>query len=331
MMNKQSHLYSEIPLEQIQLLYEQTRKIRNPVTATLLSGGMFNTTYHVSCKEENLDTVLRLGPINRHLLMRFEENLMEAEEYVYRLCKEQGIVCSEVLVCDTSRKWIDRDFMIVTYIPSVALCNAGLTEEEKVPIYQEVGRLAKKMHRITNQTFGRVSEILAGLSFSSWYEYLLSELRDIGGRIVRDGGMKPEALEKAVSVLEKYQKWLDEIKVPQLVHTDLWEGNILLDKRENRKVAAIIDSDRAIFGDPDYDLSCPWMTNEVFLEGYEVAENAFHGEEFHAVKRRTRRELYQMIYHFLDAYVSLSEYNSQEGYQSHIKEAFAIMEKLEAL
>lgn len=36
--------------------------------------------------------------------MRFEENLMAAEKYVYELCKKEKIACSEVLVCDTSKK-----------------------------------------------------------------------------------------------------------------------------------------------------------------------------------------------------------------------------------
>lgn len=123
-MNKQSNLYEEITIEQIQLLFEKTMKVTDSIQADLLSGGMFNTTYHVRSKASGLDAVLRLGPVNRHLLMRFEENLMEAEKYVYELCRKEKIVCSEVLVCDTSRKWINRDFMIVSYIPSVAMLNA---------------------------------------------------------------------------------------------------------------------------------------------------------------------------------------------------------------
>lgn len=328
-MNKQSYLYAEIPPEQIQFLYQKTLQVTAPVSASLLSGGLFNTTYHVSCEETGLDTVLRLGPVNRHLLMRFEENLMKAEEYVYQLCREQRIVCSNVLACDTSRRWIDRDFMIVAYIPSVVLCDAGLTEEQKAPLYLEVGRQTKKMHGITNQSFGRVSEILSGLSFLSWYEYLLSELEDIGNRIARDNGMKQEVLERARQVLMKNQSLLDEIKVPRLVHTDLWEGNILLDKQAKNKVAAVIDADRAIFGDPDYDLACPWMTNEVFLKGYEIEENSFHMEEFNSAKRKTRRNIYQMSYHFLDAYVNLSEYHNRQEYETHMASALAILEQLE--
>lgn len=328
-MNKQSNLYEEITIEQIQLLFEKTMKVTDSIQADLLSGGMFNTTYHVRSKASGLDAVLRLGPVNRHLLMRFEENLMEAEKYVYELCRKEKIVCSEVLVCDTSRKWINRDFMIVSYIPSVAMLNAQLTQEQKIPLYTEAGRQAKKLHCITNQTFGRVSEILSGLSFSKWSEYLLSELEDICSRLVRDKGIKSEEMIRARQVLMKYQVCLDEITMPRLIHTDLWEGNILLDSRKKDRITAIIDSDRAIFGDPDYDLACPWMTNAAFLDGYGIEENSFHKEEFSSIKRKTRRKIYNLMNHFLEAYVGLSEYNNQESYESNIRNAVKLIEELE--
>lgn len=328
-MNKKSNLYQEITLDQIQIIYKETMGTEGHITAALLSGGLFNTTYHVVCREARIDTVLRLGPVNRHLLMRFEENLMNAEDYVYKLCQKHGITCSEVLVCDTTKKWIDRDFMIVSYIPSVAMCDAHLTEEQKFSIYREIGKQAKKMHGITNPTFGRVSEILSGLSFSSWSEYLLSELEDICERLVLDHGMESETKLRFRQVLLKYQAWLDEINIPRLIHTDLWEGNILLDTQKKEQIVAIIDSDRAIFGDPDYDLACPWLAKDAFFEGYEIGVNSFHNEEFHSIKRKTRRDIYNMVYRLLDAYVGLSEYNNSELYEDNIKAAFCIMENLE--
>lgn len=328
-MNKQSNLYQEITLEQIQLLFEKTMQVTQPIEASLLSGGLFNTTYRVWNKDSNLDVVLRLGPVNRHLLVRFEENLMEAEKYVYELCKKENIVCSEVLVCDTSKQWIDRDFMIVTYIPSIAMCDAKLTQEQKVPLYIELGKQTKRIHGITSQAFGRVSEILSGLSFSSWSEYLLSELEDICSRIIRDNGIKLEETVRAKQVVMKYQDWLDEIKTPRLIHTDLWEGNILLDKQKKNQIVAIIDSDRAIFGDPDYDLACPWLINDAFFKGYGIQENSFHTEEFDSIKRITRRKIYNMVYRFLEIYIGLSEYNNQESYQMNLRDAMNLVEELE--
>lgn len=328
-MNKQSSLYEEISADQIQLLYEKTMDITEPVESDLLSGGLFNTTYRVRNKALNLDTVLRLGPVNRHLLTRFEENLMEAEHFVYQLYQKKNIPCSQVLVCDISKKWIDRDFMIVTYIPSIVMCDAKLTEEEKIPLYEETGRLAKRMHSITSSAFGRVSEILSGLSFSSWSEYLLSEMENICCCLLRDKGIETELANRAKRTLKKYQIWLDEIETPRLVHTDLWEGNILLDPSKKSRIVAVIDADRAIFGDPDYELSCPWLLNQGFLKGYEEDRHSFFHEAYNSEKRVTRRKLYVLMFRLFEGYVGLSEYNNRELYENSLKESWKLIDELE--
>lgn len=130
-------------------------------------------------------------------------------------------------------------------------------------------------------------------------------------------------------MLIKYLNWLDEIVTLRLIHTDLREGNILLYKKKKEQIVAIIDSDRAIFGDPDYDLSCLWLINDVFLTGYKIEENVFHKEEFSSIKRKTRRKIYNIIYHFLEAYVGLSEYNNQESYENNLRDAIELIEDLE--
>lgn len=328
-MNKQSNLYKEISAEQIQLIYEKTMNVTEPLEAVLMSGGLFNTTYRVRCKTCNLDTVLRLGPVNRHLVVRFEENLMEAENYVYQLYQKENIACSQVLACDTSKKWVDRDFMIVKYIPSIVMCDAKLTEEEKIPIYEEIGRLAKRMHGIKNNRFGRVSEILSGLSFSRWSEYLLSEMDNICSCLIRDKGIEIQLARRAEGVVKKYEAWLDEITTPRLVHTDLWEGNILLEPSDKSRIAAVIDADRAVFGDPDYELSCPWLTNPGFLRGYGEEENSFFEESYNSEKRAARRKLYVLIFRLLEGYIGLSEYNNRELYENSLKESVKLIEELE--
>ena len=59
---------------------------------------------------------------------------------------------------------------------------------------------------------------------------------------------------------------LDAITVPHLIHGDLWYGNILVDRERN--LAAMIDGDRALFGDPEFELATGWMISDSFLEGY---------------------------------------------------------------
>ena len=92
--------------------------------AELLEGGLFNTTYRVETSVH--DVVLRMGPVHRELLLPFERNLMEAEAYVDRLCLNYGIPASRVLCCDTSRRVVDRDYMVVEYIDSIPMLDPAI-------------------------------------------------------------------------------------------------------------------------------------------------------------------------------------------------------------
>ena len=76
------------------------------IWARPLTGGLFNTTYLVETASMG-KVVLRIGPVNRHLLMPFEQRLMEAEETVYSLCRGHGIACSEILALDRTKSRID--------------------------------------------------------------------------------------------------------------------------------------------------------------------------------------------------------------------------------
>ena len=54
-----------------------------------LSGGLFNTTYRLETEKSKV--ILRLGPVNRHLLLPYERNLMASEGDILNLLKS-GII-----------------------------------------------------------------------------------------------------------------------------------------------------------------------------------------------------------------------------------------------
>lgn len=148
MANRQSNLFQEVSTETIRTIFEHEMKESKIWETRLLDGGMFNTTYYVEYGPAHKKAVLRLGPVNRHLVAGFEENLMNAEVYTYSVCRKIGIPCSRVLGCDTSKEVIDRDFMIVEYIPSVAMVNLDLPEEKRQELYFQMGRYLAKLHQV---------------------------------------------------------------------------------------------------------------------------------------------------------------------------------------
>ena len=326
-MNFQSSLFREVSLEAIRKIFAGTLHEDSIREARLLDGGMFNTTYFVIYGQEGKErqAVLRLGPVNRERLMGFEENLMRAEEYVYDLCQEIGIPCSNVLACDTSRQLIDRDFMIVEYIPSVVMSNAPLTREQQDSLYFRLGEYLRQFHGVTGQSFGFVSRLLEGKAFSKWSDALAFEVEDMSGKLERAGGASPEEGEaiRRPFYEERNRKLLDEIQTPHLLHTDLWAGNVLLD-RDTLEVKAIIDSDRAMFGDPDFEFSSPWMNIPPMEAGY-----GLEPPETWSWQRKRRKLLYRSVYLLLEAYVGIGEYNNPQLYGERKEQLMETLAQLE--
>ncbi len=319
-MNTKSSLYQELSREELSAICGKEFGTKCDC-AELLSGGLFNTTYLLTFHEIGKKYVLRAGPVNRQLLLSFEENMMNGEREVYRLLKERGIPCSTVVACDTSKLVVDRDYMIVEYIESFPLSDLDEKDARILGLYEEVGRYARQMHDIVGEGFGRVSHAAAGKLFSGWREYFEDELSSWQERVERYELYTPEELELVQRAFGKISPYLDEITQPRLLHADLWAGNVLIRQEgETFSVAAIIDADRAIWGDPDYDLSGGWMMGDAYLRGY--------GEISRDAHSALRKKFYQMVYRITDSYVWQVQYNTPENYQSAKAEGLTLAKEI---
>ena len=264
--NSGSWLFREEPLEVIKTIFRRALGAETVREARLLDGGLFNTTYLVTYGAGEERAVLRLGPVERHRIMGFEQNLMAAEAYLYAVCRDIGIPCPEVLAWDTSRTAVDRDFMITRYIPSVAMVNAEMTEERRHDLCFQLGAYLRRLHQVTGESFGFVSRVLEGRRFDTWSGAFLFEVEDIVGRLEAFGGLTAGEAGAVLAPFRRSRELLDQVRTPHLLHLDIWAGNVLLD-RETLEILAVIDSDRAVFGDPDFEFAAPWMGGPALRRG----------------------------------------------------------------
>ena len=320
-----SALFRELRPEEIgrvvtHALHTQVRSAR------LLTGGLFNTTYLVDTADQGR-AVLRVGPVNRHLLMPFEHRLMEAETQVYTLCAQAGIPVSQVLALDTSKAVIDRDYMLVRYIPSKPMNEVTLQSADKARICEDVGRYTARMHAIHAPRFGRITDVAQGGGFARWSECMLDELHS--WESVADAAelYAPEEIARMEAVFLRAAAHLDAIDTPCLVHTDLWFGNILIDTQSPRpEVAAIIDADRALWGDPEAEYSMiGWMHREdAFWKGY----GRRPGNDTPSL---IRRGIYELLVHLWNSYVYKREYNMPEEAMGEKRRALEQLKALESM
>jgi fructosamine-3-kinase len=196
-----------------------------------------------------------------------------------------------------------------------------MAERQRADLYREVGKYVARMHNITSTMFGRVSRTIRDEGHSSWSLYLKQEIAEWKATVLGLRIFSEAEISSVEAVLERFTGLLDEITASHLVHADLWEGNILVRQTsDSYAVAAIIDADRAIFGDPDFEFASPWMINSHFLEGY--------GPVPGTTNSTIRKRIYRLIYHLLDAYIWLVQYNNQENSDENKKAALQLVDEL---
>lgn len=277
------------------------------IWARPLTGGLFNTTYLVETASMG-KVVLRIGPVNRHLLMPFEHRLMEAEETVYSLCRGHGISCSEILALDRTKSRIDRDIMIVRYLPSRPMSEVSLSDADRARICFAIGKEVQKMHGISSERFGRIPEVTDGGGFVRWSDCLKNELAQWERVAAPTELYSGEERAQIHRIFDRFAPLLDEIRQPCLVHNDLWEGNLLLkDTESGPEFAAVIDVDRAIWGDAELEFSAmQWMYgDDAFWAGY--------GRRLSCAPAAVRRrEVYCLLCCLWDSYVYINEYNQPD-------------------
>jgi len=268
---------------------------------TPLVGGDFNTTFRVSTSEG--EVVVRLLPNPTDLLYRYERNLMQAEVEAYRRLSSIGVPTPAVLRYDRSCEVVPHPYLVVTFLSGATLKDAELTTEERAKIDEELGRHCREMHALNGEGFG----FLADKLLPSWFEFLTQLLDEIAERSERWSITPIKYIERLTRVLHDNRD-LFSIPSPRFLHNDLHDRNVLVAKgEEGWSITGIIDPDRALLGDPSFELATSELISPSFLEGY--------GEERLSEEEGYKRRAYNLLYDMREADVCLVQRRNMRVYQ----------------
>ena len=84
----------------------------------------------------------------------------------------------------------------------------------------------------------------------------------------------------------------------------------------------MIDGDRALFGDIDFEFASGWMMTDAFFDGY----GARPAETPDCQRRRL---LYKLLYELNDFYISLIEYDRPQDAEGHLAQARKLVAQLD--
>ncbi|GIG23210.1 phosphotransferase [Cellulomonas chitinilytica] len=262
---------AEQPLTTDDALRALVAPLGRMVSYEQLKGGMFATTYRVTL-DDGTRVIAKTAPTETHRLLTYEHDLIRTEALVYRLAEGRDLLMPTVLLTDFSRTVLPSDVVVVTHLDGQPLVDVGFGEgdERSARAEFELGAFMARLHAVQGERFGYPNEA-NGLVGDTWAQAYGRMVEALLADAERTGTTFPADEIRAAVAANLHH--LDAVEQPCLVHTDLWPGNLFVDP-ETGALVGIIDTERAIWADPLYDLvgaeaMSSGAVNPRLLAGYE--------------------------------------------------------------
>lgn len=253
-----------------------------------IDGGHFNTLYDIKTSNPDQHVVLRIAPRDNVFLYRYERTMMLAEPFIYELIGRAGVPTMDVLAVDGSRSIIDRDYMIAGYIDAVTMRDPSVPQEARPHLRREAGRYTARIHTISGSKFGWITPDGSVRGSDSWAE-VFGELMEQSFAAAREAGIISKAdCAATLRCFGDHRAVFDEVRSPVLVHNDIWDPNIMVACRnEEWRIEAMIDADRAVYADREFEPALWEDADDDFLAGYGTPLDA-------SPSAMLRRQFYRM-------------------------------------
>ena len=222
------------------------------VEAEQLTGGMFATTYRVTL-DDGRRVVVKTAPTDTHKLLTYEHDLLRTEALVYGLADGRPeLLMPTVLLTDYTRAVLPSDVLVVSHLPGTPMLDADLAGDEVRThrLETDLGAYLARQHTLTATRFG-YPNAEAGLQADTWPEAFALVIEALLADAERWGTVLP--VDEIRAALTRHADALAAVTTPVLVHTDLWPGNLFVDPATGELVG-VIDTERALWGDPLFDL-----------------------------------------------------------------------------
>lgn len=215
-----------------------------------LAGGLYNSTFLIAL-DSTEQVVLRVAPQSKDM-SETVAMVMRNEVAVQPFLAPIASFLPRIIMTDFTHQIIARDYMFQSFVEGDQWeqVRESMTVEENTILWRQLGTILKHIHSVHGRSFGSPYPAPA---ISCWsilvVNWLESTIRD-----VELAQLDASDLEIVLAIAYQHADILDEIKVPSLLHGDLWTVNVLV-KRDERPsipptITAILDADRASWGDP---------------------------------------------------------------------------------
>lgn len=224
--------------ESIKALYSNAFcKSSDGLSVSKLSGGMKNSVYLLQNGEERI--VLKVAPKDESKMISADRNILWWEARMLDMMKTIEFPSPRLLYYDDSLKFCSSPYIFMSYIEgnNYLEYKEKISENDRKSIEYEIGKLSSRISTIKGKSFFLPSQPTK--TFNNNFEFvsylfnmLLNDARNVGLDLENGN------YEKIYQILLMYETELNNISNLCLTHTDIWDGNILIN---NGHVTGVVD------------------------------------------------------------------------------------------
>ncbi len=233
-----------------------------------LSGGLKNAVYLI--ENNGKKVVLKIAPKDDDKMITVDRGILWWEAEMLKLMEKIEFPSPRLLFYDDTCQLCESSFIFMSYIDGKNYLEVKerISQEEKNNIEYQIGLLSKKICSIKGQEFFLPSQ--PKKKFENNYEFvmnlfdsLLENAKSKNMYFIENNCVKIK------NIIKSREKSLNNISNLCLSHTDLWDGNILVN---GENVSGIVDFSDLYFCDElmtFYFHTIDGVTSEYYLKGFD--------------------------------------------------------------
>jgi Predicted aminoglycoside phosphotransferase len=239
-----------------------------------LTDGFANAVWRLGLADGR-QVVLKVSPPPDMEQLTYERHLLRTEALVYKLAASAGLPLAELLRAGFDDSRLGGDYLILSALDGTPWNQAIIPDSDHQVLRRELGAYLARLHTIPGD--GVYGYPNARLTARTWREAFLMMAGALLDDAVRYATPLPMSLLEIARIIHTNAAALDEVTSPALVHFDLWPGNVFLTFPGGRpRIQALIDHERAFWGDPLADFVSPTIfdrlrADDPLLIGYRGA------------------------------------------------------------
>ncbi|MDA1358285.1 aminoglycoside phosphotransferase family protein [Glycomyces luteolus] len=252
--------------------------------------GFFNAAHALELADGR-HVVVKVAPDKAHKLLRYEVDLMATEIECFERGLAAGVPMPALHFGDP-----EGGVMIIDRLKGISFPKAkdDMSKADLLVVRREIGALSARFATVSGERFGypRKSGRTVADTWSASFQAMIA---DVLADIAENGSPLPCPAGEITALVAAESDLLDEVTRPALVHFDLWDGNVFVERADaGWRVEAFIDGERAFYGDPIAEIVslefCPDDESAAAVEGF-LGRGLTAGEE----RRLTLYRIYLML------------------------------------